>query len=190
MTNVIYHETITAEWRALVCEAEKASSIILPDELEGYLVLMLTRFTEQTHLADTVLALEYLEAQTMTGFAKGETLRDVADKCLLIAGLFPQRADKKRVRISYFVEVGRSAYDALAQSKRASLSQLFADLSQNFVLLMDVLLNCRQLPPQLLTPMQALELWSDTQSKFALKILSMHKNDNYKILFPSSTKLM
>ncbi len=190
MTDLILHETIAAEWHALVTEAEKASSIVLPHELEGYLVLLLTRFTEQTHLAETVLALDYLEAQTVTGYAQGEALRDIADKCLLISGLFPQRADKRRVRISYFVEIGRSAYDTLAQSKRASLSQLFSDLSQNFVSLMDVLLNCRQLPPQLLTPIQALELWSDTQSKFALKILSMHKNDNYNILFPSSIRLM
>ncbi|MFN7098065.1 MAG: hypothetical protein ACK4PR_11000 [Gammaproteobacteria bacterium] len=179
MANLILHETPVAQWHALVTEAEQLSSITLPHEVEGYLVLLLTRFTEQAHLAETVMALDYLHAQTARGNVRSEQLRDVADKCLLIAGLFPQRAEHRRVKISYFVNLGQSAYDLLAHLKHASLSDLFADLSQEFVRLMDVLLHCRQLPPQLLTPIQALELWADTHSQYALRALrdNMQEHD-------------
>jgi hypothetical protein len=186
MTNLILHETAVAQWHALITEAEHTASITLPHELEGYLVLLLARFTEQSHLADAVMAIEYLQAQSIVGQLKFERLRDVADKCLLISGLFPQRAEHRRVKISYFVNLGQSAYDLLAHLKHASLAELFADLSQNFVSLMDVLLNCRQLPPQLLTPIQALELWADTQSQFALQALSKHTESEETLLFAES----
>lgn len=190
MTSLILHETPAAQWHALVTEAENAASISLPHEVEGYLVLLLTRFSAHTHLADAVMATEFLHAQTTMGQAKFNELRDVADKCLLIAGLFPQRAEHRRVKISYFVNLGQSAYDLLAHLKHASISDLFADLSQHFVSLMDVLLNCRQLPPQLLTPIQALELWVDTHSQFALQAISKHTDDKSNSFFVMPEKPM
>lgn len=188
MTKLILHDTAAAQWHALVTEAENAASITLPHDVEGYLVLLLARFTEQSHLADMIAATEYLYAQASAGQARADRLRDVADKCLLISGLFPQRAEHRRVKISYFVNLGQTAYDLLAHLKHASLAELFADLSQHFVSLMDVLLNCRQLPPQLLTPIQALELWVDTQSQFAARIMSSYTKNQSPLFLVTQEK--
>lgn len=167
MRELILEPTVQAQWYTLISEAEDRACIVLPESLKSYLIFLLTRFATDTRLPTVIVAEEFLTALEIGGQQRQEMLRDVGDICLLFTGLFPQRAEKRRVKISYFVELGQSAYCVLSQLKHTSLAQLFAELSHSFVSLMDVLLTCRQLPPQLLSPFAALELWQDTGSRFA-----------------------
>lgn len=189
MRELILEPTASAQWHALLTEAENCARIVLPEALKSYLIFLLTRFATDTRLPSVIAAEEFLATFELDGQQRQEKLRDVGDTCLLFAGLFPQRAEKRRVKISYFVELGQSSYCVLSQLKQTSLAQLFAELSHSFVAMMDVLLNCRQLPPQLLSPFAALELWQDTGSQFAEQAL--HKlwgrdvvlvNGNQKLL--------
>ena len=89
----------------------------------------------------------------------------VGDECLIFAGLFPRQAEKKQVKINYFVDLGRAAY--LAVSKKAN--DLYGSLSVHFVVLMDVLQSIRSHHD--LMPLEAYEQWERVGSQRAYRIL-------------------
>ncbi len=173
MNTLILEPTTTAEWKTLVKEAEDANHYALSEDLESYLVFLLSRFTGKPEIAHSVLALDFLHSLEHTGHQRTDALRDVGDKSLLFAGLFPGRADRRRVKISYFVDVGRNAYGALANVCQKQMSNLYVALGESFVALMDVLQVMRELSDHAagLTPIQAAELWQDTHSRHALAVL-------------------
>jgi len=92
----------------------------------------------------------------------------VGDQCLLFSGLFPRRAERRRVRVSYYVKLGRSAYQNLADSL-SKTADLFTLLAEEFIAAMDTLQAIRVLGQQTtgLLPVQAYELWQDTASRQA-----------------------
>lgn len=190
MNHLILQPTITAQWHALVKEAENNSHLALGEELESYLVFLLVRFTAKPEIAKSVLGLDFLRTSHALGQQKQYELREVADKCLLIAGLFPGRAQRRRVRISYFVELGQSAYTVLATLSKQKLAELYQSLGEGFVPLMDTLHGVRELTNEEagLTPLQAEELWSDTASPHALAVLRRYtramslKSDSRELL--------
>lgn len=173
MSYLILQTTITAQWQSLIKEAEDSSHLILGEELESYLVFLLARFTGKPEIAKSVLALDFLQSAELRGQLQQNELRDVGDKCLLIAGLFPGRAQKKRVKISYFVRIGQSAYSVLASLSKFKTAELYKTLGEHFVPLMDVLHVVRELtgPMSGLTVIEAQELWDDTASEHALAVL-------------------
>ncbi|MDY6978308.1 MAG: hypothetical protein SV201_00390 [Pseudomonadota bacterium] len=164
--------TPLSQWHTLVSEAEQAVGVTLEPELESYLVFTLMRYLNRPEMAQRVLALDYLEAAHCQGREQQERLRDVGDQCLLYSGLFPRRAERRRVRVSYYVDLGRSAYHHLGSSG-IPLSALYAELAQTFVLAMDILQAIRNLRrEQQLDPLGSLELWQDTGSNVARQALS------------------
>lgn len=176
MNRIILQPTATAQWLALVKEAENSSHLVLPEDLESYLVFLLVRFTAKSDIAKSVVGLEYLQSTQSAGQKQQEALRDIGDKCLIISGLFPGRAQRRRVRISYFVHIGQNAYIELSVYCQQQLSDLYKSLSKDFVSLMDVLHVVRELSSETsrLTPLQAEELWHDTASPHALSILRQY----------------
>lgn len=173
MEKLLIHPSETAQWLSLVHEAQKQSQIQLEEDLESYLVFLLMRFTANTELASSVLGLEFLESQQATGAAKQNQLRDVGDKCLLVSGMFPGRAESRRVKLSYFVHLGQSAYSSLSTHSENNLAKLFSELSLSFIHLRDVLHTIRHLSPEShgMTVWQALELWENTGSLLAKQAL-------------------
>jgi hypothetical protein len=167
---LILQPTATSHWKQLLQEAEQKCNCRLDDEVESYLIFTLIRFTQNPQLASQPLAPDYLKSQHRGGHAQQLQLRDVGDQCLLLSGLFPQRAEKRLVRVSYYVDLGRSAYDHLSQLLRQAMAELYQQLAHHFVQLMDVLQNLRAEPA--LQPLQALELWSDTGSTNAYGIVT------------------
>lgn len=173
MDPLILQPTSTAQWHSLVNEAICTSGVHLSEELESYLVFMLMRYTENPHISNGMLAIDYLQSQQSTGKVRRVALQDVGDKCLLFSGLFPGLASSRQVRVSYFVKLGQSAYCILSHLERGGLSPLYYSLSEDFVPLMDVLQAFRSFEENkpLLSPIEALELWSDTQSEGAFRTL-------------------
>ena len=157
-----------SQWQALVAEAEELSGVQLGEELESYLVFTLMRYLRRPEMAQRILALDFLEAFQQSHPRRNEALRDVGDQCLLFSGLFPRRAERRRVRVSYYVKLGRSAYQNLADSL-SKTADLFALLAKDFIAAMDTLQAIRVLGQQTtgLLPVQAYELWQDTASRQA-----------------------
>ena len=173
MRDIVLQPTSTAQWHALVREAEQRAACSLGEEIESYLVILLQRFLGRSEIASVILARDYLKGLTADGKRQYDKLRDVGDICLLHAGFFPRRARRRRVSVSYYIDLGISAYAQLQQNRHHPLGHLFAQLSQGFVPAMDVL-QAMQTPDHsqsLLDPLTAHELWEHSGSSQATRHL-------------------
>lgn len=144
MTRMIVEPTEAAGWHRAVTEAAQQAACPLDPDRESYLVFLLMRYLRRRDIARVVLALAYLRSQQIAGSARREALQEVGDLCLLFTGLFPEQAARRRVRLSYFVDMGRSAYSGVADSLSPRAGALYADLAETFVSLADVLGALRQ----------------------------------------------
>lgn len=172
MTTILLEPTATAQWHGLVREAARVCDSDLDEELESYLVFLLMRFAQRPDMARSVLALDYLRGLQRP--RQREQLQDVGDQCLLYSGLFPQRARRRRVALSYYVDLGRAAYLQLGENLERSWGQLFERLSEAFVRLRDVLQATRALnTPDPLDPLTLHELWAECGSGHAGATLSV-----------------
>ena len=166
---ILTSTTSTALWYGIVHDAEESCAIALKEDIESYLVFLLMRYTNQPELAKQVIATEFLQATKFAAAKQELVMKGVGDKCLLFAGLYPNLAEKRMVKISYFVNVGQAAYTAISRKS----NDLYELLSREFVQLMDVLQAIRQYTkhhPDLL-PFQAYDLWNETGSQRALSVL-------------------
>jgi hypothetical protein len=152
-------------WQDLVKAAEARCSVDLTEDLECYLVSLLMRYLDKPEVAKQVFATAFLEALQLQKRERQVTMQHVGDQCLLYAGLFPRAAEKKRVKVVYFVDLGRSAYSAVSKNT----NDLFSSLAMEFVVLMDVLQSIA-LRPELL-PLEAYDQWKELGSKRSLQIL-------------------
>jgi len=156
MTKIVTHNTVLAHWHDLVMEAQGARLLTLEEDIESYLVFLLMRFTERPEFAESVVALDLLEGLNQSGSLRQESLRDVGDKCLLYSGLFPGRAERRRVSANYYMDVGQSAYATLALEDEV-LNDLYANLTVGFPPLVDILLTIRSMSDNSLQQLLHLE---------------------------------
>lgn len=166
--NIVTRETATALWHEVVHEAEQSCKLILREEIESYLVFLLMRYVDHPEVIKEIMALEFLQGVESTPKMREMMLRDVGDKCLLFAGLFPMLAKARLVKLSYFVEMGQASYFRISRKN----NDLYDHLSHQFVPLMDVLQSIRHDP--LLLPLDAFELWQETGSQRARAILNQY----------------
>jgi len=111
MDKIVTNSTSTTQWQTLVTEASKICQISLSEDIESYLVFLLMRFTGSPQIAQNLMALEFLHSTNKYGTQRSQALRDVGDQCLLYSGLFPGQARRRRVRVSYYVNIGKSVLD-------------------------------------------------------------------------------
>jgi hypothetical protein len=173
MPDLIMEPTPTAQWQRLVQEAAGRLNLDLDENLESYLVLLMMRFTEDREAGHRVMALDYLRGMRAAPRAQAVALRDVGDHCLLFSGLFSRRARRRRVSIGYFVDIGRSAYQQVAERQSgSSLSELFDALAHGFVRLSDVLRAMRELDgSRSLSALEAMDLLQSCDSVHARRVL-------------------
>lgn len=166
--NLVTSQTSVLLWHDIIKQAEAQCSITLETELEAYLTSLLIHYTNKPEVSQQVFAKAFLQAMQLNERQRNTSLRSVGDQCLLFAGLFPHSAQKKHVKIGYFVDLGRSAYANLS----GTAHDLYWSLAYQFVALMDVLQSIRQYPD--LLPLQAYEQWQEVGSQRALQILKLY----------------
>ena len=162
--NLILEETEAAQWVSLVRQAEQEYGCHLDETIESYLVFTLMRFMKDQDLATQAVALDYLRAHGLPKSLRLDQLRNIGDQCLLLSGLYPKRAERRLVRVSYYVNIGRSAYQHISEGMQQAAAELYRQLAEAFVMLMDLLQTIREFSSPILQPIQTLELWSDTGS--------------------------
>lgn len=126
-------------WYDLVRDGEDRVRTRLPELVESYLVFMLQRHQGDAVLGNRVMALDWLGGQELAGCERADALRDVGDRCLLIAGLFPRLAGRRNVQPGYYAALGQAAYGEVAVVARAGYAELFARLAQAFAAMLRVL---------------------------------------------------
>ena len=148
MTDLAVEPTATAAWHEAVRSAAHACDTRLDEALEAYLVFTLIRFSGRTDLGRTALALSYLEGQQdPADRAHSEQLRATGDECLLLCGLFPERARRRSLPFSYYVGLGRGAYHTLACTGAVQDDAPYGTLARRFVRVMELLQAMRDPDP-------------------------------------------
>ncbi len=172
MLNMTANPGSDAQWRALVGEAEALTGCVLGERLETYLINLLIRVSTRADLCKGLLALDQLIGLPPLK-PRADHLRDIGDQCLLFAGLFPELAAERGVRLSQFVSLGQTAYRQLNELLQDERKAQFADLSFAFTTLLDLLHTMRELRDHEagLTPLHAFDLWCDTGSPRALRYI-------------------
>ena len=140
---IVLYPTDTSQWYALVNDAQSNCNRHLDEEVESYLVFLLMRFVSRPEIARSLLAMDFLTSQNETGQVRAAKLRDLGDKSLLFSGLFPGFAQRKRVDIDYFKDMGQSAYAVLARLENRASADLFASLCVDFEALVTILQTMR-----------------------------------------------
>lgn len=135
----------TQLWHELLRDAESRSGAMLDEDTESYLVFLLMRHLRDAGLGGRVLALDSLLALAAQGAQRRDALRDVGDRCLLIAGWYPAQAEQRLVSLDYFLTLGAHAYAELAHATRSAWSELYTRLAQAFARLVRVLVALRRL---------------------------------------------
>lgn len=155
-----------------------------------YIVNMLTGFTrtenlyEKTDEGYMIRALALLYAETVEARSiteRNRSLQKLGDIALFISGLFSYSLNRSLVDVDYYAAMGGNAYSHLADSMRHSyqgqtISMVFAELSEKFLALVDVLAeineNCSQTSDSDI--LRLYELWLKTGSDRAAKRLQQN----------------
>ena len=177
-----------SQWHALVREAEQDYGCHLDEAMQSYLVFTLMRFAKNSQLNAHALAIDYLNAHHLSSNLRSEQLRDIGDQCLLVSGLYPQSAEKRQVGVTYYVDLGRSAYHHISTVTQKGIAELYQQLSESFVLLMDLLQTIRQYTMPALQPIAAMDLWQQTGSRAAFKQISTDGVPMHDSLFEKMQK--
>ncbi|PWK87752.1 hypothetical protein [Fulvimonas soli] len=119
-------------WQALVLEAAERAGHPLDEAQESHLVFVLLRYQNYAALLSHVHGVDWMEALSRVGSARADALRDVGDRCLLVAGLFPGLAERRRVTVDYFIDIGRSAYHGVAGATRQAYAALYEQLARSY----------------------------------------------------------
>ena len=139
MEPLILHPTDTCQWHALVNEAQAKTQLVLCEPTESYLVFLLMRFSSKAEWLDSLLAVDFLESTQLPGHQQVQKLKELGDKSLLFSGLFPEMAEKRRVSLSYFINMGQSAYLTVSELEDDDESELYNRLGENFPSLQKIL---------------------------------------------------
>jgi len=171
--STIVVENNPAQWQQLVLEAQQITQTRLNEDLESYLVFMLMRNMNNANINSRVMALDYIESINSSGSQRELRLREVGDHCLLFSGLYPQRAQRRQMKVKYYVDLGRTAYLHLAEDLSAGMAMLYQQLSDSFVNVMDTLLAIRSMTEHSTQKelLLAFELWQDINSQHSYKVI-------------------
>lgn len=161
-----------SQWHTLVHEAEQDYGCQLDEAMQSYLVFTLMRFAKNAQLNTQALAIDYLNSHHLPHKLRSEQLRNIGDQCLLVTGLYPQSAEKRQVGVGYYVDLGRSAYHHISTVTQQGIAELYQQLAESFILLMDLLQTIRQYSTPALQPLPALQLWNETGSMAAFRQIS------------------
>jgi len=151
---ILTESTALALWHRALQEAQSEAHIRLQAKIESYVVSLLMHYMTFYQLAQQVMAIRFLQHTHLPLKVRNSVLQDIGDQCLLITGLFPGMAEKRRVTLNYYIEMGQIAYDILSQQKH----DIFSDLSHQFITVSDVLRSVRPITLEQL-PLEIRKLW-------------------------------
>lgn len=146
-TNIesFFHESVTG--------SISSQNVDVCDETVVYLTRLLTQYARSEELFERdedgvqlkPLAVLYCNAASARDDkARCDHLRKLGDLALFISGWFARNLERRRVGVSYYVQMGETAYDWLSGCCDASVrgrvfAQIFQDLAAHFSELRDVI---------------------------------------------------
>ncbi|MEE3003057.1 MAG: hypothetical protein VX335_01770 [Pseudomonadota bacterium] len=132
-------------WLRLLQEAQLDLGLSLGEEVESYVLFTIIQYIERTNIGSEALGVAYLQAQLC--YANDRLpLKNVADTCLLMSGLYPLNSVRRKVSPDYFANLGVSSYFQLSDlswRKDTPESSYYGDLAINFYDVIRVLFYIR-----------------------------------------------
>jgi len=172
--------SLTEYFKDTVSEALREQSVDTSEETEFYLVNLLATFSKTDRLystpedADEPLALMLRRAlESRSPDASIPVYRRIGDVSLYKSGFFNQSLRKEAVSRSYYVDMGRGAYDVLSGLMKSKRDRVFADifdeLARKFATFVEVFIQISEQHNfgANNTPIDLLERWADAQSSQA-----------------------
>lgn len=145
MKNIITDGESDYLWFALVRDAEFAMDCSIDEDLESYVVFLLASKLNESDLFDNILGESYLKAQN--SFVSDKLpLKQVADTCLLLSGLYPDNSRRRGVSPDYFASLGIASYFQLSdmyQKDGSELSQVYRSISCDYYKIVRLLFYIR-----------------------------------------------
>ena len=163
------HIAETAGWRALLTHAQITGGVCVSPAVEEHMTSMLFRHVG-AQLTQADLENDLIDQLEQMITANSTNLAAVGDQCLVLAGLIPEHAIAKGIPVTYFVQLGRNAYQDYAAKHHAKLHAL---LSEEFVLAMDTLQTVRLLQSgePCIDGFNAYHLWRELGSSHGWRVL-------------------
>jgi hypothetical protein len=94
---------------------------------------------EETAFDAEPLGLRLAQALHAEGVAQREALRSVGDASLFVAGFFSDSLHRRLVDCDYYIALGANAYGRLAGDDHDAFADVFGEMADKFVPLVDVL---------------------------------------------------
>jgi hypothetical protein len=108
-----------------------------------YVVQLLTDFVAaergEAAFEGEPLGVRLVRALQVDGTAQREALRSVGDASLFLAGFFSDSLNRRLVDSDYYIALGANAYGRLAGHDREAFADVFGEMADKFVPLVDVL---------------------------------------------------
>jgi hypothetical protein len=126
----------------LVESALEKRAVKTQPSIKSYLINLLEFYVPVTNFDDQskTLAETYLSATQLEYHEKVEKLQRLADRSLYVSGFFGDSLNRKIIDVDYYMEIGESAYAALAVTVREDLkATIFKTFSRRFSDFVDVL---------------------------------------------------
>jgi hypothetical protein len=171
-------------FRELVTDALGKQKVSTLPEAEFYLVNLLNQFMKTDHLfirtkegevRDEPLALMLKEAFEQTQpFTQSLLFRHIGDVSLYIAGYFQASLNRKSVDVDYYIDVGGTAYQHVADRSGEEMKKgLYMELARRFGAFVEVLaeVSDRTTPQTEKNILRIYELWIKTRSERAANML-------------------
>ena len=120
-----------------ISEAQQVSGINFRENLEFYLVNLLTEYVSNP-VIDTPFALVFKEALEADQERQMRLFKILGDQSLYMAGFFQDSLNRKSFDMSYIMRMGSGAYASLAEihhnrhTPNSYLPELFESLAANF----------------------------------------------------------
>ncbi len=141
-SNKYFYATVEEAFKERRLEGSAHIKTYVVDVLKHYLNIENLYDQEDSSGKKTrkTMAEMYLGANQLAGKKRTETLKKLGDSSLYISGFFSDSFQRKIIDVDYYVDMGRMAFDTLAQDvDEDTFAKLFKDLSEQFLNLVDVL---------------------------------------------------
>ena len=169
-----------------IVKVSKERSYELSEDIEFYLVDMMSTFAETDNFfgnknaccADETLASIYSQAILLPPSQKIVLLRRLGDIALYYSGFFPDRFRRKMIDVDYFIQMGETAYQSVADVMKnsplsADFAKMFVNLSETFSQLVDLLSEVAEVDRKQndVDILRLYERWLKTGSEYAKRKL-------------------
>lgn len=161
----------TSHWYALINRAQVASDYYLQPDVENYLVYVLACMSSEFNFMPSraVVGKDSLPATRKE--RRLEDIRLIGEQSLIVAGLFPDHAQRTGIPLLYLMDKGRTAYRELSGSCPGNY--IYAYLSEYYFKVVDVLQKVSQIcgDKHSIDLIQAVELWQETGSRHSWDVI-------------------